>query len=275
MLSNATITLWATYFGFAAFGACLGSFVSVLVSRGPHAFGLVHDPAAPASGVSYLAGPRSYCPKCGRTLSAIDLIPVVSFLMKRARCRYCNALIARRYLAVELAAAAAGGLSLALYGLSPLAIAMVIYLCGLMALALIDQDTGFLPDAITLPLIGLGLAVSPLATTPSPAMSMAGAAIGFSSLAALAWGYRLWRGIDGLGGGDAKLLAAAGSVSGPFALPIIVLFAAGSALIVVAWGALRGKEVGLQSEVRFGPYLAMGAAAALPITQAGLIPIAW
>lgn len=126
---------------------------------------------------------------------------------------------------------------------------------GLLALAAIDVRHGILPDALTLPLLLLGLALAAWREAAVPVDELVGAALGFAGFAAVASGYRLLRGREGLGLGDAKLLAAGGAWLGWAALPLVVCLAALSALAVVA---LRGKALRRDAEIRFGPYLCLG-----------------
>jgi leader peptidase (prepilin peptidase)/N-methyltransferase len=128
----------------------------------------------------------------------------------------------------------------------------------LTALSAIDVHSHRLPDVLTLPLAALGLLAS-AATGVAPLWwSAASAALGFALLAGLAWGYRRVRGRPGLGLGDAKLLAAAGAWLGAGALPTVLLWATGSALVCVLLARLRGAVLTGASRLPFGPFLAFG-----------------
>lgn len=131
----------------------------------------------------------------------------------------------------------------------------------LLALARIDFSHGLLPDILTLPLALAGLAVAGLgdeldgsARLPDAAL---GALAGFGALAALAWAYRRWRGRDGLGLGDAKLLGAGGAWVGAAALPLTVCLAATTALLAVLVARLAGRPIARDQAIPFGPFLCL------------------
>ncbi len=226
---------------------CVGSFLGVLVVRLPAGQPLV------------LA--RSACPHCGVTLKARDLVPLVSWLANHGRCRACSARLGIFYPLVELLALA---LALWAYMVVPGWPLWVTCLLGwtLLALALIDARHLELPDLLTLPLIPAGLLMAWLLAPEAVLAHVIGAAAGFLFLAGLALAYRRLRGREGLGLGDAKLLAAAGAWLGWQGLPSVILIAAASGLA----GALvqarlgRGESGGLDAgrPLPFGPYLAAG-----------------
>lgn len=181
---------------------------------------------------------RSRCRSCGTTLGMRDLVPVLSWLAARGRCRHCGAPVSGYYPAVESGAAAIGLVSAALLDEPELALAALLG-WWLLALALIDLRSWLAPDALTLPLILMGLAVAVageqglLQGWPVTAGEAAlGAAVGYGAFAALAWAYRKLRGREGMGLGDAKLLAAAGAWLGPALLPLVVTVAAGTGLVL-------------------------------------------
>jgi leader peptidase (prepilin peptidase) / N-methyltransferase len=233
----------------ALVGLCAGSFVGTLALRAP-------------AGWRGMWWGRSRCPACGTTLAARDLVPLGSWLLAGGRCRHCGALLGAWYPLVELGAAAVGALSL---GLLPAPEAWLAALLGwwLLALALIDLRSWFLPDALTLPLLAAGLLLAAwgefgglrrLPTGVTPAGSLAGAAAGYLALAGIGYAYRRWRGREGLGLGDAKLLAAAGAWLGAASLPWVVLLAAVAGL---ALAAARGGDLRAETPVPFGPSLAL------------------
>lgn len=198
---------------------------------------------------------RSRCPACGTRLAARDLVPVGSWLATRGRCRHCAAPIPTFYPLIELAAALIGAVALA--AIEPPA-SLLAALLGwwLLALALIDLRSWRLPDRLTLPLIVAGLAVAALDLLPAADLlqSLLGAVLGYLALAAVAWGYRRLRGRDGLGLGDAKLLAAAGAWLGIAPLPWLVLMAA---VMGLALAIARARPVRPETAVPFGPPLAL------------------
>ncbi len=212
----------------------------------------------PAGRRDWLYG-HSSCPSCGARLRVLDLVPLASWLALRGRCRHCRARIGLWYPLVEGAALA---IAIIAFGLLPPAAAWPTAAVGwwLLALALIDQRELLLPDALTLPLAAAGLlaaalghrlGVAPLVSLPAAAL---GAAIGFAGFALLAWVYRRLRDREGLGLGDAKLLAAAGAWVGAAQLPSVVLLAALAALAVAL---SRGAHRRPDTPFAFGPYLAL------------------
>ncbi|MGV6821007.1 MAG: prepilin peptidase [Parvularcula sp.] len=246
-------------------GLAGGSFLTVLVTRGPIRWGLVDRPDGLPDGYG-LAVPRSHCPHCKTQIQLPWLIPIVGYLLLRGRCRHCRVQIPRLYPALEVA-----GLSLGLIGavVMPTWYGGVAYLgFGLSTLAasVIDARTGYIPDAITFPLISLGLGLSLVPVfSPWPAAAI-GAAVGYGSFWALGFVFKKVRGIDGLGLGDAKLLAAIGAFVGVFALPFVVLGASATALIVMgARALLGGSALRADAEIRFGPYLATAGLVVLTI----------
>ncbi|MEE4207762.1 MAG: prepilin peptidase [Parvularcula sp.] len=242
----------------AAFGALFGSFANVVISRGPRAWGFVAAEGRPVG----LAFPPSRCEACQHRLGPAELIPVVSYLVLKGRCKRCGAAIGLRHLAVEVTGALLAVVALALLGVTAEAAAAFACLLTLLILAVIDLETGYLPDALTLPLLGGGLVHAGLLPDRSLSMSLAGALIGGGSFLLLRFLYQRLRGREGLGGGDVKLLAAGGAWCGPIALPAIILIASVSALLVAfAKAAAKRTNIAGSDELRFGPYLALGIAA--------------
>lgn len=234
-------------------GALLGSFLNVIISRGPRAWGLV-DPGQRPSG---LALPPSQCEACGHRLTPLDLVPVVSFLMLRGACRYCKEPIGWRHLLVEVLAATIVATAVIIHGASVAAALLSIVWLILLALSVIDWETGFLPDALTLPLLGGGIVASAMGYAQPLFFSLFGAALGGGSLWLIAFLYKRVRGREGLGGGDIKLLGAAGAWLGPLALPYIALIASLGGLAFVLGTTLRSdQKTTLSTELRFGPFLA-------------------
>lgn len=227
-------------------GACVGSFIATLARRTP-------------DGWQGMLWGRSRCPACRQPLAAAELVPLVSWVRQRGRCRRCGAAIGLWYPGVEVAAAAIGGLAA---GILPPPEAALAALLGwwLLALATIDLVAWLLPDRLTLPLIAAGLLISATGgrtVLPAPAslpMALAGAALGYASLATIAWGYRRLRAREGLGLGDAKLFAAAGAWLGAERLPMVLLIAA---LAGLAQAALRRAPFRAETAVPFGPALAL------------------
>lgn len=199
---------------------------------------------------------RSACQSCGRTLGLSDLVPIVSFIALRGRCRTCGSAIPRRYIALEVAC-----LGLAAWALwrfdGPLAFWSACLAWQLLLLAILDVEHLWLPRVLTLPLIGSGLAVSMTFGLARGADSLIGAVAGFMSLAAVAWAYRRFRGREGLGGGDAYLFAGSGAWVGWMGLPSVLLIAAASGLAVVGLAALVRRPIRTDQPIPFGAFLAL------------------
>lgn len=220
---------------------CVGSFLGVVAARLP-----ADRPVVRA---------RSACPHCGRALGWRELIPVVSWLVQRARCRACGARLSLRYPAFEIAALGIAGWSLAV---APGWLAWVSAGLGwsLLVLAVIDLDHLILPNEITLPLVPAGLAVA-WAVDPARLPHHAGAAVGgFLFVVVLRWAYGRLRGREGIGLGDAKLLAAAGAWVSWQGLPGLILVAATAALVVNGISGLLSRRMDWNREFPFGPFLA-------------------
>jgi len=224
----------------ASVALAFGSFVGVLVERLP-------------AGATILG--RSRCKNCGTVLAARDMVPLASYLWLGGRCRQCGAAQGLIHPVTELAA-----LGLALWAWSATEGWLLWASCGLawtlLALALIDLEHQILPDALTLPLVAAGLAVAWLAERGAVLDNLVGAVLGYGVFFLIGWAYRRWRGREGLGAGDAKLLAALGAWDGATGLPSVVLLASLMALAVVL--VLRAFRLagGRGERVAFGPALA-------------------
>ncbi|WP_408015288.1 prepilin peptidase [Sandaracinobacteroides hominis] len=224
------------------FGLVAGSFLATLVLRWPE--------GRPLSG-------RSACDSCGATLAPRDLVPLLSWLVLRGRCRRCGASIDTTHPLIELACATAGVLALvALPGPQGFAGALLGSL--LVALIALDIRHFWLPDALTLPLLAFGLLLGP---SPFPDRLL-GAAIGSGALLAIALAFRWLRGREGMGMGDIKLMAALGAWLSPAHLPPLLLLAALIGLGMAGVSRLRGRRLDSATRIPFGACLA---AAAFPL----------
>jgi leader peptidase (prepilin peptidase)/N-methyltransferase len=188
--------LWLIGPLFFLLGAVVGSFLATILVRWPR-------------GDSALAG-RSACDNCGVPLGAAQLVPILSYLWLKGRCRRCGARIDERHFAIELAAALVALVSVIAHPL-PLAFATVLLGWWLLLLAALDREHQWLPDLLTLPLIPIGLFMAWLGLGPPLEERLFGAAIGLASLVLIAFLYRRLRGRDGMGGGDPKLFCAIGA----------------------------------------------------------------
>ncbi len=230
-------------------GLALGSFLNVVITRVPR-------------GERVWAG-RSHCPQCRVVILWYDNIPLLSYLRLKGRCRSCGASIPLRYPLVELAGAL---LALALWGRfpgSPLLIAYGPFALALLALSAIDLEHRLLPDAITLPGIGLGLGLALVLPHLSLRGAAAGALLGGLSLYVVGWLYEQFKGRQGLGGGDVKLLAMIGAFLGAAALPLVIFFSAAlgslvGLVVVLAQGRWRQGHW-RSAAIPYGPFLAAGA----------------
>jgi len=220
-------------------GAILGSFLATLLLRWPH-------------GRSVITG-RSQCDHCGRPLRASELIPILSFLASRGRCRGCAAPIARFHPMVELSAAALGGLAAWIVP-DPRALVLALFWWQLLTLAVRDARHFWLPDRLTLLLALSGVALGGLLWGEPLLDRLIGGGVGFAVLALLGAGYRLVRGRDGLGAGDPKLFAAIGCWLGWAALAPVLLVAALAGLGV----AIAGRKQRFEA-LPLGTFLAVGA----------------
>lgn len=205
-----------------------------------------------------IATGRSSCDACGRRLSPLELIPVVSFLIQRGKCRACGAPIPWVHPVGELVALVIGIFAVLAFddgGTLAAALFGWILLFG----ALVDIRTFLLPDVVTLGLIPAGLAIAYLSGGLDLLwLNSLAALIGFASLAAVSEIYKRLRGREGLGLGDAKLLAAGGAWAGPLALPWIVMLGAGATLFIVLIGHVLGRKATADTAVPLGPGLAAG-----------------
>lgn len=200
---------------------------------------------------------RSACPHCGRHLRARDLVPLVSWVLARGRCRQCGHALGIFYPSIELAALAVALWSVAVFP-GWLAWASAALGWTLLAAAEIDRRHMILPDTLVLPLVAAGplvlYAMAPAQVTPA----VAGAFAGFLLLAGVAWVYRRWRRREGLGLGDAKLFAAAGAWTTLAGLPSVLLIAATTGLLTAVLGSARKTPWPDDRAVPFGPFLALG-----------------
>ena len=202
-----------------------------------------------------LAVPRSRCPSCDAPITAMQNVPIVSWLMLRGKCANCAAPISARYPIVE---AVTMVLSLVVawhFGPTPEAVLGIVVTWFLVAMSMIDFDTQLLPDSMTLPLMWIGLMASLVPVFVDVRTAVVGAAAGYLVLWSIYWLFKLITGKEGMGYGDFKLLAALGALLGWQALPSIILLSSlvgavvGVAIIVAT---RRSKEI----PIPFGPYLA-------------------
>jgi leader peptidase (prepilin peptidase) / N-methyltransferase len=261
-----------------AFGLMVGSFLNVVIHRLPkmmendwrsQCLEFLHPDQAEKEQskpkVRYnLVVPRSACPACGHKITAIENIPVISYLALRGKCSGCGIAISARYPSVEALTGALTGLLAWHFGVTWAAAFAIIFLWSLVALTFIDADTTLLPDDITLPLLWLGLLVNLGGMFTSIQSAIVGAVAGYLVLWAVYWLFKLVTGKEGMGYGDFKLLAAIGAWLGYQMLPLVILLSAAVGAVMGIVGIIfRGRERG--AKLPFGPYLA----------AAGLIALIW
>ncbi len=210
-----------------------------------------------------LSKPRSRCPKCGHALAWHENIPLLGWLRLGGKCSACGSRISVRYPLVELLTAVLFSAAALKSGPTAATAVYCVALALLVAAAFIDLDTTLLPDDLTLPLIGLGLFAAWMRWIPVSLPDAAlGALFGYFSLWAVAFSYKLLRGVQGMAEGDFKLLAGLGALLGWQALPsIILLSSAVGAVVGIFLIVARGH--GRNVPIPFGPYLAGGGVAAL------------
>ena len=204
-----------------------------------------------------LLTPRSHCTACQTPLRPAHLVPVFSYVWLKGKCGYCAAPVSVRYPLVEIAVAAVWAVCVYRWGVSPEALAWACFGSALLTLALIDSDTMLLPDSLTLPLLWVGVLCASVGLLKvSLVQSVWGAALGYGLLWLVQTVFKLVTGKQGMGEGDYKLLAALGAWLGWFALPMVLLIASLSGVLVALFMRWRGrKQAG--EPLPFGPYLAL------------------
>ena len=199
-----------------------------------------------------LLAPRSHCPACETPIRAQHLVPVVSWIALRGRCAACGTAIAARYPLIELATAIVFALVALRFGSGIEAWAALLLTAFLIALAMIDFDTHYLPDQMTLPLLWIGLAASLLGDVRT---AVIGAIVGYVSLWAFYHVFKIITGKEGMGYGDFKLFAALGAWLGPAALmPVILIASVAGAAVGLTLVLLLGRS--REQPLAFGPFLA-------------------
>jgi len=253
-------------------GLCVGSFLNVVIHRLPKMMeqewqeqcaALRDEPASTTAGPLSLAKPRSRCPACGHQITAIENIPLISYLIiLRGKCSGCHTRISPRYPIIEAVTGLLSAYVAWHFGPTLQAAGGLVLVWALIALAAIDLDTQLLPDSITLPLLWLGLALNLWGAYADLPSAVVGAMLGYLALWSVFWLFKLATGKEGMGYGDFKLLAALGAWLGWQMLPAIILLSSvvgaivGITLIVAT---RHGRNV----PIPFGPYLAAAGVIAL------------
>lgn len=282
----------------ALVGLMVGSFLNVLIHRLPRMMELqwkrdmadwqaqqVEDKGEDASAMTTtprqdtspaynLAKPGSACPACGHALLWFENIPVLSFVGLRGRCSACGQRISWRYPVVEISTAALFAWCLWRWGLTPTGWMWCGFSATLLSLALIDGDTQYLPDDLTMPLLWAGLVAAALGLNPwtGAEASVWGAVGGYLSLWTVYQLFKLATGKEGMGHGDFKLLAALGAWFGWPALLFLVILASLSGALVGVGMRLTGLMQASQP-MPFGPYLAAAGFLALLLGPSAWWPV--
>ena len=226
------------------FGLVIGSFLNVLVYRLPR-------------GKSVVFG-RSQCPACGKTIAWYDNIPVVSYALLRARCRHCRARISLRYPVVELLTGAGAGAAVWFLGASLEAVRVFVFFSALVVITLVDWSHRVIPDALSLGGTVFGLLAASVCPGVAFLDALAGAALGGGLLLAVALGYRAVRKVEGMGGGDVKLMAMIGAFLGwRMVFPVLILASFAGAVYGIY---LMRRGATARTAVAFGSFLAPAAA---------------
>jgi leader peptidase (prepilin peptidase)/N-methyltransferase len=260
-----------------AFGLVIGSFLNVVIYRLPIMMETewtqqclelleLEESRSDVSDLPRfnLAIPNSHCPKCKHEISALENIPVFSWLLQAGKCRHCKTSISPRYPIIETITGIISALVAYKYGYTWLTPALLLLCWSLIVLTMIDFDHQLLPDDITLPLLWLGLLVNSMEMITTLESAVWGAIAGYGILWGVYWMFKLITGKEGMGYGDFKLLGALGAWMGWQVLPMIILLSSlvgavvGISLIVILG---RDKNV----PIPFGPYLA----------SAGFIALLW
>jgi leader peptidase (prepilin peptidase)/N-methyltransferase len=251
-------------------GLCIGSLLNVVIHRLPKMMEAdwrdecaALDGREPAPRETYnLFTPRSACPQCKAPITALQNIPVVSWLALRGKCARCAAPISARYPMVEIPGAALAALVAWRFGYSAALAYGLVYVWVMLALAFIDFDTQLLPDDLTLPLLWLGLIANVAGTYTDLRSAVLGAVGGYMILWCVYWAFRLIAKKEGMGFGDFKLLAAIGAWTGWQVLPVVIVISAGLGAVIGSIVLALSKK-GVDTRIPFGPYLALGGVAAL------------
>jgi len=255
-----------------AAGLCIGSFLNVVIHRLPKMMerawradcAELAGQTPPKEEPYNLVVPRSRCPGCGRGITAIENVPIASWLALRGKCAGCGARIGLRYPLVELLAGLGAAWSAWHFGFGAAAFGGMLFIWCTIALAFIDHATGYLPDDITLPLLWTGLLLNAFGTFVPLFDAVLGAAAGYLSLWSVYWGYKLVRGVEGMGYGDFKMTAAVGAYLGWKLLPLVIMISAfagllfGAAQMIAAVGKWDPKF-----KFHFGPCIAIAGVVAM------------
>ena len=252
------------------FGLMVGSFLNVVIHRLPKIMERewhnncldLQGQKIPELAQYTLAKPRSACPNCGHKITALENIPVISYLFLKGRCSSCHANISIRYPLIEALTGMLIGLVSWKFGYTSTTLFAWVFCFALVSLTFIDFDTQLLPDDITLPLLWLGLLFNLNNGFTSLNAAVIGAIAGYMILWSIYWAFKLATGKEGMGYGDFKLLAAIGAWFGWQLLPAVILLSSVLGAIIGISLIIFTKQ-GRETPMPFGPFLAIGGIAAL------------
>jgi leader peptidase (prepilin peptidase)/N-methyltransferase len=235
------------------FGAMVGSFLNVCIARIPNDESIVSPP--------------SHCPKCKAAIAFYDNVPLFSYLWLRGRCRSCSETISPRYFIVELLMGLMAVALLYRFGLSYEFLVGFIFVAAMIVISVIDLDVRIVPDVISLPGIVLGFCFSVVGyffvagtddIIPTPVSSVVGILAGGGFLLATAWIYEKITGVEGMGGGDIKLLGMMGAFLGWPSVPV-TLFIASVLGSIIGLLCMAITGAGRRLALPFAPFLCSGA----------------
>ena len=257
-------------------GLAIGSFLNVVIHRLPkmmerqwRAECADLDNTSPVSQVEMQAEerynlfvPRSRCPSCAQAISAMQNIPLVSYLVLGGKCAGCQSRISPRYPFVEAISGALAGYAAWRFGFTAAGMGALVFVFAMIALTFIDLDTFYLPDDITLPLLWAGLLMNLGNAFVDLPSAVIGTACGYLALWSVFWMFKLVTGKEGMGYGDFKLLAAIGAWLGWQMLPLVILLSA-TVGAMIGIGLMVFARHDRETPIPFGPYLAIAGVIAL------------
>jgi len=255
---------WVLLSAALVLGAVIGSFLNVVIYRLPVMMERAwEDEIAEAQGKEpparerfNLLVPRSRCGNCGHRITALENVPLISWVALRGKCSACGTRISARYPIVELLTGLLFMTCAVMFGATLTALLAMVFCAILVALTGIDLDTQLLPDQLTLPLLWLGLLCNVIGLFARLPDAVIGAAAGYLILWSVYWLFKLLTGREGMGYGDFKLLAALGAWFGWQALPMVLLISS-VAGAVIGIAVMVTQKKGRHTAIAFGPYLAI------------------
>lgn len=222
-------------------GACFGSFANVVIYRWPLEQSLIY--------------PRSRCPKCSSLIKSYQNIPIFSWIVLKGRCANCKTKISASYPMVEFVTALLFCFIYLTSGFSLLTLNMFVFTALAVPCFVIDLKHMYLPDVMTIPGIIMALIISVFNSNPNWIEALIGAFFGGGILWFMAFTYKKWRGVDGMGGGDIKLLAWIGALFGFLSVPFILLLSSVAGTVVGSYFLIFKKKDSKTFAIPFGPFL--------------------